>query len=54
MAQNNPLYPFKKIMIKSKTKITKTPFFKNIEQDFSCQYAVRIKPKIQQAYHPLD
>lgn len=51
MAQNNPLYPFKKIMIKSKTmrQITKTPFFKNIKQNFSRQYAIRIKPKTQQA-----
>ncbi|GAA8314433.1 hypothetical protein HpKG90_01410 [Helicobacter pylori] len=44
-------YPFKKIMIKSKTmrQITKTPFFKNIKQDFSRQYAIKTKPNIQQA-----
>ncbi len=34
MAQNNPLYPFKKIMIKSKTmkRLTKTPFLKRLNK----------------------
>ncbi len=34
MVQNNPPYPFKKIMIKSKTmrQITKTPFLKRLNK----------------------
>ncbi len=38
-------------MIKSKAmkRLTKNHFLKNIKQDFSRQYAIRIKPKTQQA-----